>query len=282
MPYWTARVAELDRPVVILAASASGVASVIVFAMLPILSGLMADHYQLDDVQTGLVASSYFSAYALVSLASLFWIRRFNWRKSALLGFAGLLAGMILAWMAADFQFASLGLMIAGAGAALLFPISLTLVSDMDNSDRGYAIKLAAEQLVPAALLFLLSSALFAGFGLSTLMLTLFFVVLMSAFACYGLPARGRGDAPDEESGGSGWLGYGSLLALALMFSGFAGIWAFLERIGVENDFDPEFTTTWLGGGLDCLWPWALAGSLVRGQTAALSAACGWHGSRRA
>ena len=64
---------NLDRTPIIIAAAATGTAAVLVFALLPVLSGALADEYQLDDVQTGLVATSYFSVYALIALTSSTW-----------------------------------------------------------------------------------------------------------------------------------------------------------------------------------------------------------------
>jgi predicted MFS family arabinose efflux permease len=233
-----------------MAAASAGTAAVIVFALLPVLSGVMADHYALNDVQTGLVATSYFSVYALIALTSVIWIRRVNWLLTTRVGFALMSAGLLATWLAPGFMLASAGLAVVGTGAALLFPVSLTLVSDMHNTERAYAIKLAVEQLVPAALLFLLSSTLFAGFGVSTLLLSLLVVVVLCAVLCLHMPTAGNNAQHQAAQGSNAVLGVGSLLALALAFSGFAGLWAFLERIGADNAFDPAFTNTWLGVGL--------------------------------
>jgi predicted MFS family arabinose efflux permease len=150
---------SLDSTPVVMAAAAMGTAAVIVFALLPVLVGVFAGQFGLDDIQAGLVASSYFSVYALIALTSMAWIRRFNWVKVARVGYLAMLSGLLLGAVAPGFAIASLGLAVVGAGAGLLFPVSLTLVSDMEHTDRAYAIKLCVEQMVPAALLFLLSTA---------------------------------------------------------------------------------------------------------------------------
>ena len=242
---------NLDRTPVIIAAAATGTAAVLVFALLPVLSGVLADQFQLNDVQTGLVATSYFSVYALIALTSSTWIRRFDWVKTARAGYAIMLVGLLVSLLAPSFAIASSGLAVVGAGAGLLFPISLTLVSDMTHTDRVYAIKIAAEQLVPAAVLFLLSSSLFAAAGLSTTLIALIAVVSVCFFMSVQLPAEGNvAKHASSEKGGRLSLGIASLCALAIGFAGFAGLWAFLERIAVDNAFEPGFTNTWLAVGL--------------------------------
>lgn len=242
---------NLDRTPVVIAAAATGTAAVLVFALLPVLSGALADEFQLDDVQTGLVATSYFSVYALIALTSSTWIRRFDWVKTARVGYGTMLLGLMVSFIAPSFIVSSAGLALVGAGAGLLFPISLTLVSDMTQTDRAYAIKISVEQLVPAALLFLLSSSLFVGSGLTTTLLALIVVVIVCFFMSAQLPRAGNAAKhSSSEKGGSFGLGIASLIALAIGFAGFAGLWAFLERIAVDSAFDPGFTNTWLAVGL--------------------------------
>ncbi|MEH6589448.1 MAG: MFS transporter [Halioglobus sp.] len=241
----------LDRVPVVIAAAATGTAAVLVFALLPIFSGALARKFQLDDVQTGLVATSYFSVYAIIAFSSSAWVRRFNWKTAALFGYAAMLTGLLLCLAVNSFVLSSVSLAIVGAGAGLLYPISLTLVSDMEHTDRTYAIKLAAEQLVPAAVLFLLSSSLFIGYGLSTLLIASISVVALCLVLSSALPTQGNVTKHTEDgNGGSIVLALIGLLALTLNFSGFAGLWAFLEVIADERDFDPAFTGTWLAVGL--------------------------------
>src|SRR5210317_1594124 len=109
-PYWSAALHNLDRTAVVIAAAATGTAAVLVFALLPVLSGVIADQFQLDDVQTGLVATSYFSVYALIALSSSTWIRRFDWVKTARAGYAIMLAGLVAGLLAPSFFVASIGL----------------------------------------------------------------------------------------------------------------------------------------------------------------------------
>jgi hypothetical protein len=65
---------KLDRPGVIAAVAGSGTAAILVFATMPVLVGGMADRYGLDDLQSGLISTVYFSTYAIVALTSPLWV----------------------------------------------------------------------------------------------------------------------------------------------------------------------------------------------------------------
>ncbi|MEP5323868.1 hypothetical protein, partial [Marinobacter alexandrii] len=158
-----------SRPVII-SVAALGTAAVLLFAIMPLIVGGMASRFALSDTQSGLVATAYFVIYALLALTSPTWVRRLNWRRAAFGAYAVLLLGIGLAVLSSSYEMAIVGMAVAGIGAGILFPISLTLASDTPNTDRTYALKLTAEQLVPASLL-LLISLLGLGAGLSPMLL---------------------------------------------------------------------------------------------------------------
>jgi predicted MFS family arabinose efflux permease len=242
---------KLDRPGVIAAVAGSGTAAILVFATMPVLVGGMADRYGLDDLQSGLIATVYFSTYAIVALTSPLWVRRWNWRRMSLLGFAIMTASLALAWSATSFNVARLAVAASGLGAGLLYPISLTLASDMEHTERVFSIKLTVEQLVPAGLLIAMSLGWFLGTGLNTVLGALLVTVLVCLLASVAMPAKGHGpETISTAAGGSVIPGFLALLALAINFAGFAGLWVFLERIAVDSGFSAEFTGLWLAVGL--------------------------------
>ena len=147
-----------DRRMTI-AVAAIGTVAVLVFALLPVISGVLADKFVLGDLQTGVAATAYFAAYAVITSTSELWVRRFIWGKLLKLGFVAVIIGLIPCVFAESFTAAQISLALVGVGAGLLFPISFTMASEMRNADRVFAIKLTAEQLVPAAMLFLLTSS---------------------------------------------------------------------------------------------------------------------------
>ena len=242
---------SVDNVGAVVAAAATGTAAVIVFALLPIISGVMAESYVLKDTQIGEISASYFSVYALVALSSGLWIRRINWRYMKHIGFGGMITGLLICIFGTGFTTAKIALALTGLSAGILFPISLTLISDMVQTERNYAIKLSAEQLVPAGLLFLFATTLFAGYGHAELIGAILVLLVICWLASLRLPARGAERSAETKPTGSGLkLAILSLIALAINFAGFAGLWAFMERLGNNQGFETSFINTWLGVGL--------------------------------
>jgi len=238
-----------SRPVIV-SVAALGTAAILLFAIMPLIVGDMASRFALSDTQSGLVATAYFVIYALLSLTSPTWVRRLNWRHAAFGAYAVLLVGIALAVLSASYEQAIVGMAVAGIGAGILFPISLTLASDTQNTDRTYALKLTAEQLVPASLL-LLIPLLGLGAGLSSILLLAAATVVVCFLASLAMPASSpRADNAIAAPSGHAVWGYLGLLALAINFAGFGGLWVFFERIAVEQGFAPDFTNLWLAVGL--------------------------------
>ena len=242
---------NLDRPQVMVAVAASGTAAILVFATMPILVGGMADRFNLDDLQSGLIATLYFSTYAIIALTSPLWVRRWDWRRMGFLGFIVMLSSLSVALAAKDFSMARLAVACSGLGAGILFPISLTLASDMTHTERVFSVKLTIEQLVPAALLIAMSLGWLLGTGLTSTLAALIFTLLVCLVACLGLPRRGISRVEASATpGASNFSGVLGLAALAIYFAGFAGLWVFLERIAIESGFTAEFASLWLAVGL--------------------------------
>ena len=172
--------------------AAIGTVAVLVFALLPVISGVLASRFMLDDMQTGVAATAYFAAYAVITSTAGFWVRRFNWRKLLKLGFLAMIIGLSSCVLAESFAVAQISLALVGVGAGLLFPISFTIASEMKNTDRVFAVKLTAEQLVPAAMLFLLTSSFLLVDAYADLFLIILLGVIVGSLSILLVPDNMR------------------------------------------------------------------------------------------
>ena len=242
---------SLNRLSVVTAATATGTAGVLIFALLPIFVGQISERFQLSEADAGLTASAYFVIYAIVSLTAPVWIRRVSWRCVALVGYLVMVCGLIALHSADSHNAVLVAMAITGAGAATLLPISLTLVSDMVNTERVYAITISLEQLVPALLLLAISAGLLGQYGLQNTIYAALAITTLCIVLSFGLPTSGQastvGETMQNQSVGLALL---SLVALALNFAGFAAMWAFFEIIAAQAGFPTQFSARWIAVGL--------------------------------
>lgn len=243
--------ASIESPKTLVAACGNGVAGVLIFAVLPMLLGGFADQYGLNDVQTGVLGSTYFGLYALVALSSVLWIQRVNWRLLSTVGIAVMVTGLGLCRLFPHYQGALMGLAAVGMGAALTYPVSFTLIACRREKDRDYAIKLIPEQLVPGILLVVTATFFADQLSAHNFLLLLIGLLLAPLALSRVIPDNpaAAARATTAAANGKRWVILG-LIALNLYFMGFAGLWAFLERIGSESAIDQALVGQLLALGL--------------------------------
>lgn len=242
---------EINSPRALAAACANGVIGVLVFALLPVILGALDDRFELNDVELGVTASSFYGSYALVTLASAFWIRRVNWRTATLAGVTAMMSAMLLPVLWPTHTAVISAFILAGFGAAVVFGISYAAVGDRKEKDRGFAIKLVPEQLVPALVLIIISSAFAHWLSFPNIFVLLAVVIGLCSMLTLGLPPMGAQAIEPKPR----WSDFSPEMLIALFgmitfFAGFAGLWAFMERIASEGDLDPDKTGLLLAIGL--------------------------------
>ncbi|MEL0138655.1 MAG: MFS transporter [Halieaceae bacterium] len=240
----------LESKASILAIVAMSVAAALVFALLPIITGATADRFGLTTEQIGLVAFYYFVPYAVVSASASLWIDRVKWRLARTVGFTLMLAGLSVAISAGSFDVMSGGMALVAAGAALLFPICMTASALQSNPNRIFALRLTAEQMVPAILLVSVTLMLGGVIEFERLFALMVGIIVVTGLLSLGLPRAAAGEVVVAEGGEKGRVNFPALLALCLNFAGYAALWAFFERVGADRNFDAGFIALWLSVAL--------------------------------
>ncbi len=231
---------KIDRKSSLVSACAMGAAGVMLFGILPLLLGAVADRFQLNEEQAGSVAMAYFGGYFIATLTSIVWIRRLNWKLVAFVGLLLIAGGMLFSALNTSYGMVLGGIVVAGIGGGVAYALSAGMVSDMHDPDRKFAIKLIPEQVVPAILLIVLPAYVITLWGLSGMLFCVAGVTLVLALFILWVPAKGRSHVVVETSRGkTSPLVFVSLVALLFYFGGIAGVWAFLERIANEGNMDP-------------------------------------------
>ncbi len=245
----------------ILSASLISAAGSAIFLILPLLLGAAAQALALDDEQTGLIASSYFLGFLLICLSAVFWIRRFNWRRTGLAGFVLLCGGLLASALADSYSLLLMAMVVSGMGAGTVFGLAICVISDTRDPDRNFGFKLVAEQAVGAALLFLLPIWVTPLWGFRGLVVTVAVLLAALCLAIFWLPERGirkPGAETDADVPAPVLPAWIALIALMVCFAGLSGLWAFVERLAADREIAADLigqalSVGVIGGGVGAL-----------------------------
>jgi predicted MFS family arabinose efflux permease len=153
---------------------------------------------------------------------------------------------------------------IAGGAFAAIYGIGTTILGDTSNPARWFGVKIAAEALLGAVLLLVLPATTIARWGFNGTIIGVIIALVFLAPFLFWIPASGSKEHEDESTAGhsaeqqSPYI-WGALLATLVFFAGASAVWAFVERIGAQNGFEPAA----LGVLLSVTLVFALLGSLL-------------------
>ena len=253
----------------IVAACMMSSAGAIVYLISPVLVGSAIDSLGLTSDQAGLLIASYFAGYTIITISAVAWLHRVNMRAAAWLSSFVFITSLLVGTLMSGLAGAILTMLVGGAGAGMLYGISITIVSQSDDPDRYFGFALASQLLLGSALLFAGPAYIGPNWGYSGILVaTAIFVALMSIVIPW-TPRAVSGTAIDDQGAGSS-VPIASILtgigAVLVWFTGYSGIYAFVERIGVDGGLSGHQI------GL------VLSLTIVTGLTGALGAA--WLGDR--
>lgn len=253
-----------DSSSMAVAAVLSGVA-VVFFNVIPVFVGLLVDHLGLSTSSVATLASFYLAGYTLTTIALIFTVRLFNWRKGLALFAVLQVSGFISAGLAGSYLALAILLFLAGIGAGGLFGIALTSQGDSEHPDRNIGLGTLAQTLLPAGMAIILTAAVIPAWGV----FGAFFTIAIPAMFCIVLlawfPVAGRSEAEAEVStepiGAAAWFGLSGALVFVI---GMAALWTFFERIGNAAGVSSSVTgfvisASLVAGGLGSLVPVVLS-----------------------
>ncbi|WP_339672975.1 MFS transporter [Dasania marina] len=243
MSYSNPRLESAEKPqailkfsgVAIMAASiwitVVGVAALLV---LPLIVGAISDYSNFTEGQIGFLASADMAGMGLLSSLSIFWVRKVNWRVASAVGLIILIIGNVLSVGQDNFGTMLMLRFIAGMGGGIALSVGLACQSDCRLADRAFSIFVAMEFFL-TSIGFLVLPRLIEQYGLPGITYTLAAMGLSALLVCGFLPSRGLDKS--IQAGGENKVPVRGILVLVgclLFFTSQGGLWAFIERIGVE------------------------------------------------
>lgn len=255
----------MDAASVLMAAIAASAIGALFYNVLPLYLGTAQDYRGLDNRAIGFLTSAFFLGYNVVTASAFFWIRRFGWRHVIAVAVPVAALAMYTGTLVDNYAVLLLSVAVAGGAFAATYGVGTTILGDTSNPARWYGIKIAAEALTGAVLLFVLPAIVIERWGFNGMVVGVIVAMVVLAPFLFWTPARGAKAVQSEEEDftqteivQSPFI-WAALLALLLFFSGASAIWAFMERIGANGGHDPVAVGTLLSVTLI----FAVAGSIT-------------------
>ncbi len=234
----------MDSKRVILSAVVVSALGMLFYNLLPMFLGVAQDYRELDNRSIGLLSSMFFVGYTLTTSTAFFWIRRINWKTVTWVALAIGSMALLLAGYTRNHGVLMLCIFVAGGAFSTVYGIGTTALGDTSNPARWYGLKISAEAMLGAIMLFLLPGTLISSFGFMGMMTGMVLAVVLLAPALSWLPAMGY--THKEIEGGqfdlpsqlrlSVWIGLFAVVAFTFSAT---MIWAFVERMANTAGFEP-------------------------------------------
>ena len=243
------------------------VVSIATFLLLPQFVEAAVVDLHFTEGQVGILSALIMGGTTISSVASVLWVRRFSWRMAASLGLLGLLAVNVASLFCHGLVLFLALQGVVGLFAGSLYSLSLTVLSDCQRPDRGFAYAVGAQTVYQIFALVAGPFMIHHG-GVNTMLGLFSGLCVVGALLVAFLPAHGH--IVRVATAGPGLLHAPALFALAGCFLFYVNVnsyWTYIERIG-----------TTAGLGLD-----AVSNSLAFGTAASMGGVflATWLGFRR-
>jgi predicted MFS family arabinose efflux permease len=253
-----------DAASVILAGLAASVIGASFYNLLPLYLGAAQDFRGLSTREIGLIGTIYFTGFTLTTAVGFFWIRRFNWKLTALAASAVAAAGIAVGALTDSYTSLLVGAFVAGGALSMVYGIGTTALGDTTRPARWYGVKIASEAMFGAVMLFFLPAAVVVVWGFAGLVWALVIAILVLAPFLLMLPFGGGLTAGDEtpltdRATTNKPAVWSALLGCLLFMCGQTVMWSFMERLGNQSGFDSAA----VGRLLAITLVFALSGSFI-------------------
>jgi predicted MFS family arabinose efflux permease len=217
--------------------------------LLPVTLGSAADAYLLKDQQIGLLGSSLLTGWVLATVPAFFYMHTMDRKWVTIIGALVAALGSAASQFVDTVSLLYLTWGFAGFGMAMVFCVSIQLITELGNIERSFGLKLVSEVtggavLVYAFPVFIISVWHYVGasYGVAAVYLSaIFFLRWVTPYS----PKENKAMQNNKEPAPLvAWL---ALAGFLIFLCGVTGLWAFLERIGTDIGVTPNQMGTLLG-----------------------------------
>jgi len=249
----------------ILAGCLLSAAGALVFNAFPQILTAIAIEFQLGEAQVGSLISAYMGGCALLALFAPVWMKVLPWKATAMAAYGVFTCGAILLVQGGSEMLTS-AMFIMGLGSIVLFSISVGVIAAARDPDRGFGLKLTAEMILGAVMIFVVAKFVASVFGFSGFVYGMLLLYVATACGILWLPNKSMlaqtQSNHDRLSQSTKWHAPVAAVALFLFFGAYTAVWSFAGILGLEHGLiETQISTALtlallagLGGALLCAW----------------------------
>lgn len=246
--------------------------------VLPVTLGLLTGRYDLDPAAIGYLVAANTLAGLCTSLSAPYWVHRFSLRVLVAAFLVVMALGIVALGRAPSLAVLFAVQVVLGVTAVGIASICVSVIARLDNPARAYGFKITADIVMAGTFLALIPVG---RLDLET------YVMLLAAPFLLALPlVRGlSADMHVEGQAGIGSLALSSaprtawlvLVAMVVFYVAGAGMWPFLERLGLHAGLDQGAAANMIAAGLFVGMVGSLGAVAVAGRVAGIwpQTACG-------
>ncbi|MFT4826556.1 MAG: MFS family permease [Halioglobus sp.] len=241
----------IDRTSVYIAVGLLSGVGAMISSTMPMVIGSMAEAFTFSESQLGDIIAIFNFTFTLIAIASLFFVRRINWKLAAFLGSGISVASLLAVTLTSNYQSIMVLFGVMGIGLGGLYALGMAVMGDSENPDRAFGVKLGLEAFPATILLFALPVLVipvygFTGMAYAMAVMCLVIGLLSGALPSHGVKNETTPSPPLPEADKKVIAGSKStvaplilslltLTASIVFFSGILATWAFLEIMGTDK-----------------------------------------------
>lgn len=223
---------RLDHPSVVAASIWLATLGALSFMFMPLIVGGVVDTLGFTNQQAGFISAADTGGMGLLSALSIFWARKFDWRKTGALGIFLMVVANLLSAEVSDFWSLFFLRFLDGCGGGILISVGLACQSDYKNPGRAFSLFVGLEMFVNGTIYYVMPHIM-QNYGLASLMWVIAAIATTGIVALFWLPGYGLDRTEKRQATNNALLVWAVALLGALFFyMSQGGVWAFLERIG--------------------------------------------------
>jgi predicted MFS family arabinose efflux permease len=214
----------------------------IVLLVAPVLVGIFISTFGLTPQQSGYLISSEMAGMGLAALPALYWIKKINWQKVALLALliAGL--GQIITMWFDTFIPLLIVRFINGLAAGTAMSVCLASINLTNNPERVFGFWVVGQLLFGAiaiaALPFVIDNYGVSGFYLPLGVVLLLLTLLVKNLPTYTVLPSTKKNEHSSIQATSVVPVVMAMIGLFIFYMGLSGAWTYIERLGNQAGLD--------------------------------------------